>query len=299
MRARRQRGRSLAIALAVALSVATTGLVVPPAGAHDITAPTGTTPQQATTLGATSPASRLVSGALADPSPGNPERLAFETTVTRNPDTAAVLEPYFTTPADPCSPPLCVDVAVDVAPGENRTMYARIEWPNPLHYAHLWGIAPDGSIVGNSSVVGSYDKTAGNERTIPVAQFTVANPQAGTWRLQVRGVFGHAIPIEGSVALVDGPPVEYPRLDVMALADRHLTQPVTVNVVFAGRAWTKEEVAIFRDHLPTEYRPAVHGKERPDCPGWDDNGIVAVRSWSVCHYSGTANDGAAGAKPFF
>jgi hypothetical protein len=251
----------------------------------------------------TLPGARIATAALAPPAPGKPSTTTFEAVVTRNPDTPAFLEAGWTRPDEACSAPVCNEVTVDVPARttsvDTTTLYVRLSWPNQLHYVHLWGIAPDGSVVGKTNVIGDFDKAVGNELTIPVAAFTVPNPQPGTWRIQARAVFGHRIPVRGLVALSAGPPVAYPRDDVRTLADRHLTQHLTYNIVFAGREWSKEEVAAFREHLPLEYRQAAYTKERADCGGYEDNGLVSTDAWSVCHFTGTTSEGAAGAKPYF
>lgn len=251
----------------------------------------------------TAPEARLATAALAPPAPGAPSRLTFDATVTRNPDTPAIFEAGFTRPDEACATPVCSEVTVDVparaTPADETTLYARLSWPNQAHYVHLWGIAPDGTVVGKAQVIGDFDKAVGNELTIPLAEFTVADPQPGTWRIQTRAVFGYRIPVSGLVVLSAGPPVAYPRAGVRALADRHLAHHLTYNIVFVGRKWTKEDVATFRDNLPLEYRPAVYGKERADCGSLDDNGLVSFDAWSVCHFTGTESEGAAGAKPYF
>jgi hypothetical protein len=298
--------RSFSAALATVAAVL--GALTPalPASAHQLI---GTPPDKDVTAHPIGPVAPTVASAavghaaFAAPQPGAPQQATFEATLTRNPDTPAFFEAGFTTPAETCAAPLCNELTVDVpqpsTPGAKRTLYARVAWARATDYVHLWGIAPDGSVVGKAQVSNDDDKTTGNERTIPVAELTVADPQPGTWRIQTRAVFGHEIPVTGMVALAAGPPVELPRIDTRTLADRHLTQQLTFNIVFAGRHWSREEIATFRDNLPPEYRLAVHGKQSPDCGTLADNGIFTLDAWGVCQYSGTDGEGATGARPYF
>ena len=250
------------------------------------------------------PVAATAPGARLDPvgftATSAPQRATFTTTLTRNPDASIFLEPGFTTPGDECAAPVCREVEVEVPDGPGRTLYARAAWGNRAQYVHLWGIAPDGTVVGTSQVAESFDKETGNETTVPVAEFTVPEPQPGSWRIQVRAVFGHEIEVDGLVALTAGPALAYPRLDVRTLADRHLTQHLTMNVVLAGREWTADEVAVFREQLPLEYRPVVSSKAQQDeCGFAANNGLVAVVNWQICHYTGTDSEDAPGAKPYF
>lgn len=251
-----------------------------------------------TRIAPTAPAARHGRVALAAPKQGRPSRTSFRTTLTRNPDAPALREPGFTTPADECAAPVCRELAVEVSDAAPQALYVRASWPNRASYVHVWGIAPDGAVTGRSQVFDSFDKTTGNETTVPLAEFTVADPRPGTWRIQVRAVFGYEIDVETLVALTKGPALVYPKLDVRALADRHLTQHVTMNVVFAGREWTAEQVAEFREQLPGEVRAVVHREIQDECGLADNNGIFAVEAWKVCHYTGTQREGAPGAKPY-
>jgi hypothetical protein len=224
----------------------------------------------------------------------------FTATVTRNPDTPVLQEPGFTRPDDECAAPVCREVTVDVPDtATKQTLYARVAWENAAQYVHLWGIAPDGTVAGRAQVFDSFDKQIGNALTVPRAEFTVAGPQPGTWRIQVRAVFGYRIDVTGLVAIRPHDPVGYERLDVRTLADRHLTQHLTMNVVFAGRRWSDDDVKEFREQLPTEVRLAVATEVQDECGFVANNGIVAVRSWEVCHFTGTSREGAPGAKPYF
>ncbi|MFN2590297.1 MAG: hypothetical protein ABR518_05975 [Actinomycetota bacterium] len=251
-------------------------------------------------IGRTDPSAVAASLTLANPKASRPQTKTVRSVLTRNPDTAILFEPGFTTPQDPCVAPVCSEVTVRVAKGGgHRTLYARAEWPLPNYYVHIWGIGPDRRVVGRAEVANSFNKETGNERTIPVSEFHVADPVPGTWRIQTRAVFGYRIPVRTTVTLAAGGPVRYDRLDVMRLADKYLTQRLDVNIVFAGRSWSKEEVAAFRDRMPTEYRTGVLAKQGSDCTGEDDRIANAVLNWRVCHFSGTESPDADGYRPYF
>ena len=254
-------------------------------------------------VAATVPAARIGSASFAIPQPGHPQQKRMSSLLTRNPDTPLLFEPGFTTPADPCAPPVCSEVTVNVPKARGaRTLYARAQWPMPNYYVHIWGISPEPGpdrIVGQAEVAQSFNKETGNERTIPVSEFHVANPAPGAWRIQTRAVFGVRIPVTTTVSLAAGNPVAYPRIDVRALADRYLTQKVAINIVFAGRDWSKEQIEEFRSRMPTEYRTGVLTKQASDCAGENDHGSNLVLNWKVCHFSGTQSPNAEGARPYF
>lgn len=213
------------------------------------------------------------------------------------------LESY-QTPADPCATPSCVEYQVAVADSAGA-LYARAAWQQPSYYVHVWGISPSGEVIGQQDVTDEYDKTVGNERTIPVAEFTVRDPAPGTWRVQVRAVFGFEIAIQGRVVTTQGPAVEYERLGVRELADRFGTQNLRVNVVFIGRTPGKEQLAAVRSRMPDEYRTSVLIKTPPDSCGSPPQCASAAGNWSESYYSGTDRtsddtpDGAGGAVPYF
>lgn len=224
------------------------------------------------------------------------------TVLTRNPDTGLLLEPGFETPEIPCVAPVCSEIQVIVPKSDKpQTLYARAAWPLSNYYVHIWGISPKGgdAAVGRADVSDSYDKETGNERTIPVSEFAVPNPAPGTWRIQTRAVFGFEVPVTTSIALAPGKPVEYERLGVRELADKYLTQNVSMNIVFAGRKWSKEEVAEFRSLMPAHYRPGVLQKQGNDCAGPDDDTHTGLLNWEVCHYSGTWDPESEGTVPYF
>lgn len=247
--------------------------------------------------------------------------------LTRNPDTGLLFEPGFETPAIPCAPPVCSEIVVEVPKSDKpQTLYARAAWPLPNYYVHIWGISPvdseDGEdvdctyipddptfwllsncdstkiVYGNADVSDSFDKTTGNERTIPVSEFTVPDPAPGTWRIQTRAVFAYQLPVTTTVALSPGKALEYKRLGVRELADKYLTQGVDINIVFAGREWSEEEIATFRELMPAQYRPGVLSKQSDDCAGSDDNDTNPYLNWQVCHYSGTESPDAEGYRPY-
>ena len=248
--------------------------------------------------------------------------------LTRNPETGLLFEQGFETPANPCVAPVCSEIEVVIPKSDKpQTLYARAAWPLPNYYVHIWGISPvetpDGQdvdctyipddpvfwllsncdasrlVVGRADVSDSFDKETGNERTIPVSEFTVADPAPGTWRIQTRAVFGYKVPVTTTIALAAGKPVEYKREGVRELADKYLTQNVDVNLVFAGREWSKEEIDEFRSMMPAHYRPGVLQKQVDDCAGSDDQDANSLINWQVCHYSGTESPDAEGYRPFF
>ena len=249
-------------------------------------------------LGRTLPGATLQSLRFAPPKAGKPSTTTVKATLTRNPDTSLLNEPGFLTPEDDCAAPSCREITVTVPPGKGpRSLYARLAWSNPSQYAHIWGVAPDGTVFGKADVAESFDKSVGNDTSLPLAEFTVADPKPGTWRIQLRAVFGHQIPVAGAVALSAGKPLQYPKLDVRTLADKYLTDDLTMNIVFAGRKWSKDEVKAFREYMPLEYRLGVLSKQ--GAYGRDDEQQNAVLNWATYHYNGTWSEEAEGEKPYF
>ena len=227
----------------------------------------------------------------------------FSGSLTRNPDSnnAAAL----TTPADACAAPLCKELDVVVPEGSDQTLYARVTWPATTQYVQIWGVSPSGKVTGASNVDSSVDKRVGNADLAPLAEFTVPDPDAGTWKIQVRAVFGVAIPVQASVALVKAPALEMPTLDVTELADKYLTQDLTYNIVMVNRKWQSDELAAFKAVMPTEFRSAVLVKQSSDgCSNADDppadqtvsNSASTLANWGTSYYCGT-NGG--GDKPYY
>jgi hypothetical protein len=208
------------------------------------------------------------------------------------------------TPADPCAAPSCIEYQVDVAGGAGA-LYARVAWKQPSYYVHLWAITPSGDVVGQEDVSDRFDKTVGNERTIPVAELTVRDPAPGRWRVQVRAVFGFEVAVDGRIVTTAAPPVEYERLGVRELADRFSTQSLRVNVVFIGRTPSKEQLDVVKDRMPDEYRTAVLIKTPPDSCGGTVQCFATSGNWSQDFYSGTDTTSddtptsAGGAVPYF
>jgi hypothetical protein len=295
--------RMIRTALAATAALATLMSTATPALAHDelgnphskgISASSHPIGAIARTL----PSGRLMSTSLKAATAGTPSVVNYSTKLTRNPDTAALNEPGFTTPADPCAAPTCKEISVNIPAGDTQTLYARAGWALQAQYVDIWGIDPKGSVVGQANVDSKYEKTTGNSDATPIAEFTVEDPKPGIWRIQVRAVYGVNIPVTGYVALTKGAPLVFPRLDVRELADRYLTQHLTYNIVFVNRRWTKAEVAAFESYLPLEYRSAVLAKAFSD-GGGSDNGTEGVRNWQVTHYGGTDGAGGSGNKPYF
>ncbi|MBC7373548.1 MAG: hypothetical protein H7323_06115 [Frankiales bacterium] len=226
---------------------------------------------------------------FAAPVPGKPQSTASSLLLTRNPGNNA--EAAFTTPADPCAAPACREVSVTVPAGSGQTLYARAAWTNARQFVHAWGVSPSGTVVGAQNTRAAIDKAVGNADAAPLAEFTVADPEPGVWRIQYRAVFGVDIPVRTSVALAKGRALVFPRLDVQELADRYLTQRLTYNIVFVNRRWTKQEIATFRDAMPTQYQPAVLTKQGPDGCGNQTGLEDTVVNWATVGFCGS--------KPYF
>lgn len=294
--------RPTRIMLAATASLAVLAGLATPALAHDeLRNPrakgVSATSHPIGSIAPTLPSARLKAAALAAPKAGTPSVVSFSTSLTRNPDTALLFEPGFTTPDETCAAPVCREITVTVPAGGTQTLYARAAWALQAQYVDIWGIDPRGGVVGQADVDGSYDKETGNSDATPIAEFTVEDPMPGTWRIQVRAVYGVKIPVSGYVALTKGAPLLFPRLDVRQLADTYLTQHLTYNIVFVNRKWSAAEIAAFESYLPLEYRSAVLSKAFSD--GGNDNGTEAVRNWQVTHYSGTDGAGGGGNVPYF
>ncbi len=284
-----------------------------PAAAHDhrmFYPPPGqeATAQPVRSIGPVQAGARVADAVFSMPGAGAAAQVVRrDLLLTRNPSTPLLYEQGFTTPEDECVEGECAQFEVAVPAGTApHTLYARAVWPLQNYYVHIWGISPqtdaDGNpiVVGRSAVAASFDKTVGNERAVPLAEFHVADPAPGTWRIQVRAVFGNKIPVDTTIALAAGKPVAYERLGVMETADKYFTQKVSVNLVFAGRQWSADEIAEFREHMPAEYRPGVLQKQGSDCdPDDDRGGANSVLNWEVCHYAGTKSPDAGGYKPYF
>ena len=236
------------------------------------------------------PASIAARAAFAAPTQGKPQSTSATLRLTRNPGNNG--DAAFTTPSDECTPDLCREIQVKVPETDGQTLYVRGTWTNARQFAHVWGISPKGQVVGMDDVSSSIDKRTGNAGMAPVAGFTVADPEPGTWRIQYRAVFGVDIPVRAQVALAKGKTLEYPRLDVTELADKYLTQKLTYNIVFVNRQWTKQEIATFKAAMPTEYRPSVLGKEFSDGCGDGETGLESITTnWGQSSYCST--------KPYF
>lgn len=223
-------------------------------------------------------------------------------TVTNLPNDPAM---SYQTPSDPCAAPSCLEYQLDVS-DDAGALYGRVAWKQPSQYVHLWGIQPDGKVVGQTDVDDDYDKTVGNERTIPVAEFTVKDPAPGVWRVQVRAVFGFEIEVDGRIVTTPREPVAYDRLGVRELADKFGRQNLRVNVVFLGRTPTREQLAVVKARMPDQYRSSVLVKTPPDsCEEADKLACAAGGNWGQTYYGGTDRasddtpDGAGGNVPYF
>lgn len=234
-----------------------------------------------------------------------PQVAKFRTTLTRNPDTNNA--DAFLSTSEPCNPGSCSELQVKVPAGSDQTLYARAAWKSTTQYVHVWGISPAGKVYGASSIAGKLDKRVGNADVAPLAEFTVPDPAPGTWRIQVRAVFGVNIPVDAGVALVKAPALQLPQLDPTKLADKYLTQDVTYNIVMVNRHWSKDEIAAFRATMPTEYRSAVLEKQFDDgCDNSRDDASTRAVSdtggtlinWGTSYYCGTDGSGS-GNVPYF
>jgi hypothetical protein len=237
--------------------------------------------------------------------PGTPEVAPFSGELTE-----LTSDPLFSYP-DPtsCVPGSCAELQVQVPDGM-KSLYASISWPQQSYYLALWAIPPNGPVIGRAEAEteNTYDKTVGNTRTIPKAQLSVADPMPGTWRIRAQAIFGHKVPFDGVVAVSADPLLEYARKDNRQLADELLTQHLRVNVVFAGREFTKDDVTRMRDELPDKYYPSVISKALADCSS-DDNTADCqagtLVNWHGHHYSGTQStaddveDDRGGRVPYF
>ena len=294
-----------AVVVAVVVLVGAPGL----AGAHDYRSQ-----QKAKQLPNVGPPVPATAGAVLPPTALTPTATAptaavdFAGVVTNLPSDPLV---SYRTPADPCDPGSCIEKVVDVAAGSGA-MYARVAWQQPSYYVHLWGIAPDDTVVGQESVADDFDKTIGNERTIPVSEFTVANPAPGRWRVQIRAVFGFEIAVDGRVVVTTGPPVEHVRKSVLDLADQFGTQALRVNLVFLGGTPSAQQLEAVKARMPDRYRSAVLLKEGIDCPDptvdpkqFADCQAGGFVNWKQGYYRGTDTtaddtaDGAGGNVPYF
>jgi hypothetical protein len=220
-----------------AISTVTVGAVLAvvgatPALAHDIQ-PTVPDPILSGTLGKVSGNATRPPVAFKAPTVGHPQAISQSLTLTRNPEGNS--DAAFLTPSDACAAPDCVELSVTVPAGSSQTLYARAAWTSLTQYAHVWGVSPSGKIIGRSNTAATIDKGVGGADVTPLASFTVPNPEPGVWKVQYRAVFGVKIPIRATVALSKGPALEFPRLNVQQLADSHLTQHLTYNIVFVNR----------------------------------------------------------------
>jgi hypothetical protein len=233
---------------------------------------------------------------------GKPEVVPFNGELTELTSDPAFAYP---SPVDTCAPESCAEMQVTVPEGM-RSLYASIAWEQSSFYLVLWAISPDGKLIGrvkgnldqptgmeSESTEDRYDKRVGNAGTIPKAQLSVADPKPGVWRIRAQAVFGHKVKFDGLVAVAADPIVQYLRKDNRQLADELLTQHLRVNVVFAGREFTKDDVASLREQLPDKYYPSVITKTFADCTS-DDNDVDCqagtLVNWHGSHYSGTQSN---------
>jgi LPXTG-motif cell wall-anchored protein len=231
--------------------------------------------------------------------PGKPEVVPFTGELTELTSDPMVEYP---SPTDTCAPESCAELQVNVPEGM-KSLYASIGWQQQSYYLVLWAISPDNKLIGrvkddfdqpsglqSESTENRYDKRVGNMSTIPKAQLSVADPAPGMWRIRAQAVFGNKVKFDGLVAVSADPVVQYQRKHNRQLADELLTQHLRVNVVFAGREFTKDDVATLRDQLPDKYYPSVITKTFSDCSS-DDNDVDCqagtLVNWHGAHYSGT------------
>jgi hypothetical protein len=261
--------------------------------------------REITSIGKTLPSALAGTRTLMASKAGSkPEVVRFNGTLTRNPDSNNA--DAMTTPANTCAAPVCKELDVVVPAGGNQTLYARAAWTSTTQYVQIWGIAPDGSVVGNSKTSDTIDKRVGNADLAPVAEFTVADPKPGKWKIQVRAVFGYQIPVQSSVALVKAPALEMPQLDVQELANHYMTQDMTYNIVMVNRKWQADELAAFKAVMPDEYQSAVLVKQGSDGCSNDadppadqvvsESSAGTLANWGTSYYCGTNGSGY---KPYF
>lgn len=304
MRSSRVPRRIAALTSAVAVLSASGLLAATPASAHEVDRRSQQAQEQVMThpigkAGITAASAVLANAALPLATEGHPHVATFDTRLTRNPD--ANNAAAFTTPADTCAAPECSEIRLNVPAGSaGQSLYARASWPSQTQYVHIWGVTPDGkSYVGTANTASSVDKRTGNADIAPLAEFSVLNPQPGTWRIQVRAVFGYAIPVHVGVALVKGDAPHLPNFDVNQLADRYLTQHITFNVVFVNRRWTSDEIKAFRALMPLEYRNAVLLKQSSDGTSTETGLESTAENWGGSHYTGTDGTHNGGFIPYF
>lgn len=261
-------------------------LLAPAALAHDqLTDHGGAKPVLDGTLGRVHPGAAAKASAFAAPKPGKPESRSVAVSLTRNPEENGAAA--FTTPDDDCVKGECLEVEVEVPEGDGQTLYARAAWGSAAQFAHVWGVDPKGNIIGDTDVDSMVEKRPGNAGVTPLASFAVEDPEPGTWKIQYRAVFGLDIKIKGVVALAKGKALEFPRLDNLELADKHLKQDLTYNIVFVNRRWTPQEVKLFREAMPTEYRQSVLTKGYADGCG-NETGLESTTiNWGGEHYCST------------
>ena len=244
----------------------------------------------------------VAQAALAPVSVGHPSAVPFRGTLTNLPTDSNAGYP---SPTAACAAPSCAEIQVDVPSGA-KTLYAtiRVEPAELLPRAvRDWA---DGVIHGETiaNVASSFTKEVGNERTIPRAEFTLADPKSGKWIIRALSAFSNKTAFDGIVAASADPPLQFQRLGVRQLADQFGTQKLRINVVSVGRTLTKSQVAGLKDNLPDQYRPTVLVKALPDCSS-DDNPVTCglPLNWAQSHFSGTQNpvngDKAGGAVPYF
>jgi hypothetical protein len=285
--------RVLSIVAAAALLA---GVTATPALAHDNT-PSVSGPTLTSKLGVVASSARLAKVTFAMPTVGHPQTTSQSLSLTRNP--SGNTDAAFTTPNDACDAPGCVQLSVTVPAGSQQTLYARAAWTSLTQYAHVWGVSPSGTIIGRSKTTDTIDKSVGGADVTPLASFTVPNPEPGVWKIQYRAVFGVKIPVRATVALSKGPPLQFPRLNVLQLADSHLTQHLTYNIVFVNRKWTTDEVKAFRAAMPTEYRQSVLAKQSADGNGNETGLESTALNWQGEHYRGTDGTKGGGYVPYF
>src|SRR5688572_12690287 len=151
-----RRRRNYLAVLASVLPAAVLFAGAPPASAHDHRAIIEGQSEPTTGLPLAPNPQAVAMQATIDSAAGAPG-VALSGNLTNLPDTLAST---FQTPADPCEPESCAEFQVQVPDGA-KSLYATIGWEQPSYYLHLWGIAPDGTVVGKTDVTRSYDKETG------------------------------------------------------------------------------------------------------------------------------------------